>query len=245
RASLNNVRRNFVTPLIGAGVGVGILYALGVHQFEVLAALACCLFVLGTILFEFVVATRTRAQTMGEGRLTALATLLLKSRRRYGGLIVHLGVVLAIVGIAISSAYKVEREQTLQAGQSLTLGRYTLRFEGLAAAERPTHILVWANLVALRDGVPLQTLTPGQRFYPNQQTPFASVDARYRWNEDLYVILAAFDREGRSATIKALINPMISWIWIGGGVILLGIIVAVLPERRLALLSVRAKAQVA
>ena len=157
----------------------------------------------------------------------------------------HFGVVIAILGIAISSVYKVEREQTLQSGESMTVGRYTLRFDGLAAGERPTHILVWANLMAFQDGKPLRELTPGQRFYPNQQSSFASVDARYRWNEDLYVILSTFERDGTSATIKVLINPMISWIWIGGGVIILGVLVAVLPERRLALLTVRAKAQVA
>ena len=69
------------------------------------------------------------------------------------------------------------------------------------------------------------------------------MDARYHWNEDLYTISLTFERNGSSATIKAMINPMISWIWIGGGVILLGVLVAVLPERRLALLTVRAKAQ--
>jgi cytochrome c-type biogenesis protein CcmF len=71
------------------------------------------------------------------------------------------------------------------------------------------------------------------------------VDARYHWSEDLYVILSSFERDGSSATIKVIINPMISWIWIGGVVILLGVLVAVLPERRLALLTIRAKAQVA
>ena len=182
---------------------------------------------------------------MGESFLTAFGTLLIKSRRRYGGLIVHLGVVIAIIGIAVSSVYKVEREQTLKSGESMTVGRYALRFDGMAAGERPTHILVWANLTAFGDGKLLQELTPGQRFYPNQQSPFASVDARYRWSEDLYVILSSFERDGSSATIKVIINPMISWIWIGGGVILLGVMVAVLPERRLALLTVRAKAQVA
>ncbi len=245
RASLNNLRRNFVKPILGALIGAAILYVLGVHQAEVLAAFAFCFFVIGTIVFEFVVATRTRAKTMGESFLTAFGTLLIKSRRRYGGLIVHLGVVIAIIGIAVSSVYKVEREQTLKSGESMTVGRYALRFDGMAAGERPTHILVWANLTAFGDGKLLQELTPGQRFYPNQQSPFASVDARYRWNEDLYVILSSFERDGSSATIKVIINPMISWIWIGGGVILLGVMVAVLPERRLALLTVRAKAQVA
>jgi cytochrome c-type biogenesis protein CcmF len=243
RASLNNLRRNFLAPGVGAVVGTAILYALGVREAEVLVAFLFAFFVIGTIVFEFWVATRTRARTMEEGLLPAFATLLLKSRRRYGGLIVHLGVVIAIIGIAISSVYKVEREQTLKAGESLAIGRYSVRFDGLAAGERPTHILVWANLMAFKDGKPLHELAPGQRFYPNQQSPFASVDARYHWNEDLYVILSTFERDGSSATIKALINPMISWIWIGGGVILLGVMVAVLPERRLALLTVRAREQ--
>ena len=243
RASLNNLTRNFLKPALGAVTAAAILYALGVRETEVLVAFLLAFFVIGTIAFEFWVGTRTRARTMGESLLAAFATLLLKSRRRYGGLIVHLGVVVAIIGIAVSSVYKVEREQTLKAGESLTIGRYSVRFDGLAAGERSTHILVWASLMAFKDSKPLHELVPGQRFYPNQQTPFASVDARYHWNEDLYVILSAFERDGSSATIKVLINPMISWIWIGGGVILLGVIVAVLPERRLALLTVRAKEQ--
>ena len=245
RASLNNLQRNFLKPILGAAACTAVLYALGMRHVEALAAFALCFFVIGTIIFEFVVATRTRAGTMGETFLTAFGTLLLKSRRRYGGLIVHLGVVIAVIGIAVSSVYKVEREQTLRPGESLTVGRYTVRFDGMEAGERPTHILVWANVMASQDGKPLGELTPGQRFYPNQQSPFASVDARYHWSEDLYVILSSFERDGSSATIKVIINPMISWIWIGGVVILLGVIVAVLPERRLALLTIRAKAQAA
>jgi cytochrome c-type biogenesis protein CcmF len=245
RASVNNLKRNFLKPAVSAIAGAAILYGLGMRNGEALGAFLFCFFVIGTIVFEFVVATRTRARTTGEGALEAFATLLLKSRRRYGGLIVHLGVVVAIIGITISSVYKVEHEQTLKPGERMQIGPYSVRFDGMAAGERPTHILVWANLMAFKNGKPLHELAPGQRFYPNQQSPFASVDARYHWNEDLYVILSAFERNGSSATIKAMINPMISWIWIGGGVILLGVVVAVLPERRLSLLTVRAKAQVA
>jgi cytochrome c-type biogenesis protein CcmF len=243
RASLNNLKRNFLKPSLLAVAGTIIVYLLGVHEDAALAAFLFSFFVIATVGFEFAVSTATRARSMGENHLEAFFALLLKSRRRYGGLIVHLGVVIAIVGIAVSSIYKVEREATLKPGESLPIGHYSVRFDSLAAGERPTHILVWANLMGFKDGKPLRELTPGQRFYPNQQTPFASVDARYNWNEDLYVILSSFERDGSSATIKVLINPMISWIWIGGGVIVLGVLVAVLPERRLALLSVRARAQ--
>ncbi len=243
RASLNNLRRNFLKPALGAVACTLVLYALGMRNTSALMAFLFAFFVIGTVVLEFVQATRTRARITGEGLFAALATLLLKSRRRYGGLIVHLGVVIAIIGIAVSSVYKVEKEATLKPGETLQVGRYTLRFDGMSAGERPTHILVWANLMAAKDGTPIGELTPGERFYPNQQSPFASVDARYHWNEDLYVILSSFERDGSSATIKVLINPMISWIWIGGVVILLGVLVAVLPERRLALLAMRAGAQ--
>ena len=243
RASLNNLRRNFLKPTAAAVAGTALALALGVRQAEILLAFFCSFFVVATIAAEFLTATRTRAATTGEGFLPAFATLLLKSRRRYGGLIVHLGVVVAIIGIAVSSVYKVEHEVTLKPNERLEIGPYALQFNDLQAGERPTHILVWANLTAYKGSTPLAELRPGQRFYPNQQTPFASVDARYHWNEDLYVILSAFERDGSSATIKAMINPMISWIWIGGGVILLGVLVAVLPERRLAMLTARVKAQ--
>ncbi|MBI2918156.1 MAG: heme lyase CcmF/NrfE family subunit [Chloroflexi bacterium] len=240
RTSRNNLRRNFLKPMLVALLGVAILFGLGVRDIEPLLAFFVSFFVIATIAYEFFVTTRTRAKSMGETPLIAFFTLLLKSRRRYGGLIVHFGVVVAVIGITVSSFYKLEREATLKAGETLALRRYTVRLDGLSAAERPTHILVWARLMTFKDGKPLHELIPGQRFYPNQQSPFASVDARYHWNEDLYVILSAFERDGSSATIKMQIHPMISWIWLGGAVILLGVVVAVLPERRLSLLAARA-----
>jgi cytochrome c-type biogenesis protein CcmF len=160
-------------------------------------------------------------------------------------LIVHLGVVIAIIGIAVSSIYKVEREVTLKPKERMEVGPYTVQFNDLQAGERPTHILVWANLTVLKGNKVLTELQPGQRFYPNQQSPFASVDARYHLGEDVYAILSTFERDGSSATIKVMINPMMAWIWIGGCVILLGVLVAVLPERRLAMLTARAKVQTA
>jgi cytochrome c-type biogenesis protein CcmF len=151
-------------------------------------------------------------------------------------------VVIAIIGIACLHLQG-GAEVTLKPKERLEIGPYTVQFNDLQAGERPTHILVWANLTVLKGKTTLTELHPGQRFYPNQQSPFASVEARYHWHEDLYAILSTFERDGSSATIKVMINPMMAWIWIGGGVILLGVLVAVLPERRLAMLTMRAKTQ--
>jgi len=243
RASLHNLERNFLRPAVFALAVTVVLFALGIHSLEGLTALCCAAFVIGTVGWEFFVSTRTRMAMTGEGALPAFLTLLLRSRRRYGGLIVHLGVVVAVIGIAMSSVYKLETEATLKADEQLTIGPYTVQFKALRAAEQPTHILVWAALDVSKNGKPIGELRPGERFYPNQQTPFASVAARYGFREDLYTILSSFERDGSSATIKVMVNPLMAWIWLGGLVILLGVIVAVLPERRLALLAARRGAQ--
>lgn len=240
RASLDNLGRNFLKPMVGALFAVAALFGLGVRGIEPLLALFVSLFVVATIASELVVATRTRARSTGETHARAFLALLLKSRRRYGGLLVHFGVVIVAVGVTVSSFYKVEREATLRKGDTLAVGRYAVRLEDFAVSEQPTHVLVSVRLTAFKDGKPFRReLTPGQRFYPNQQSSFASVDTLYQWNGDLYAILSAFERDGSSATIKLQVHPMISWIWLGGVVILLGVLVAVLPERRLGLLAMQ------
>ncbi|HZS33729.1 MAG TPA: cytochrome c-type biogenesis CcmF C-terminal domain-containing protein, partial [Methylomirabilota bacterium] len=169
---------------------------------------------------------------------TAAVRLLAQNHRRYGGLIVHLGVVLVAVGIATSSVGKVEHEATLRRGESLAVGRYALRFAGLSAAERPTHLLVQATLEVTEAGRAAGTIRPGQRLYGSSNSPFASVALRYGLWHDLYVILGSFDREGQWAQVRAQIHPMVAWIWLGGAVVVLGGLLALGPARRRAPVAV-------
>jgi cytochrome c-type biogenesis protein CcmF len=190
-------------------------------------------FCAAAVLVEFWRATRGRSRATGEIALVAFGRVLRQNHRRYGGLIVHLGVVLVAIGVATSSVGKIEREATLNRGETLDIGRYQLRLTGLSAAEQPTHALISAEIQVLEGSRVLTTLHPGQRVYPTSQSPFASVDIRYGLLQDLYVILGEFDREaGRWATIKAQIHPMIAWIWLGGVVVVGGGLVAVWPQRR-------------
>ncbi|MGH7321627.1 MAG: heme lyase CcmF/NrfE family subunit, partial [Candidatus Rokuibacteriota bacterium] len=189
-------------------------------------------FVAAAVLLEFWRATRGRSRATGEPLPTAFGRLLRHNHRRYGGLVVHLGVVLVAIGVATSSVGKIEREATLNRGETLDVGRYQLRFEGLSEAPQPTHRLVSAE-VRVYEGSQLRaTLRPGLRIYPTSQTPFATVDIRYGLAKDLYVILGGFDRDARWATIKAQIHPMIAWIWLGGIVVVLGGLVALWPHGR-------------
>jgi cytochrome c-type biogenesis protein CcmF len=195
-------------------------------------------FVAAIVLGELWRASRGRRRATGESWPTALGRLVAQNNRRYGGLVVHLGVVLVAIGVATSTVGKIEREQTLKRGETLEIGRYAVRFTGLAASEQPTHLLVQAGLDVSEAGRPVGALRPGQRLYPGSNSPFATVAVRYGFFRDFYVILGSFDREGQWAQIKAQVHPMVAWIWLGGAVILLGGVLALWPPGRRAAVSV-------
>ena len=197
-------------------------------------------FVIAIVTSEFWRATRGRRRATGEPVPTAFFRLLTQNHRRYGGLIVHLGVVLIAIGVATSSVGKVEREHTLKLGEALEIGPYSVRFTGLSAVEQPTHLLVQAGLDVSAGGRPAGMLRPGQRLYPGSNSPFASVAVQYGFFRDFYVILGSFDREGEWAQIKAQIHPMVAWIWLGGVVVLLGGALALWPAGRRAPVTVTA-----
>ncbi|MGH7320590.1 MAG: heme lyase CcmF/NrfE family subunit, partial [Candidatus Rokuibacteriota bacterium] len=205
---------------------------LGVRPALVALGYALPFFVAACVLLEFWRATRGRSRATGESPLVAFVRLLRQNHRRYGGLVVHLGVVLVAIGVASSTVGKVEREATLNRGETLEIGQYTLRFNGLSASQQPTHLLVSAEVGVFEGPRLLTTVRPGQRIYPTSQSPFATVDIRFGPMHDLYVILGGFDREARWATLKAQLHPMIGWIWVGGIVVVLGGLVALWPQRR-------------
>ena len=129
-------------------------------------------------------------------------------------------------------SYSAETEATLNAGESVELGRYRLTFEGLRASEQPTHLRVEGLFRAAREGTDLGILNPALKYFPTQQSPIGRAVMRVGLTEDLYVILSGFSDVGRrQATLKLLVRPMVAWIWLGGAVLALGTLVTVWPFR--------------
>ena len=156
-----------------------------------------------------------------------------RNRRRYGGYIVHFGVVLIFLGITGSSAYKVERDIVLEPMEQATVGDFTLQYEALERDLRPTHESLKARVAVSRGGRQVTTLYPERRFYFAQNQPTTEVALRTSLLEDLYIILAGFEPSG-TATFKVFVNPLVAWLWLGGLVLIIGTLTAVWPERRLA-----------
>ena len=233
KASWDNLRRNFLWPTVASFVVAFFLFIWLVRDFLPLLGFTLLSFVVFTILFDTTLAVRARHRIAGEGVFSALVTLARRNQRRYGGLIVHLGVVLIFLGIAGSMSYSIEREVTLQIGEGLSIGRYHIQFEGLKRSQQPTHSRVEAAFRVFNEGHEIGVLSPALKFFPNQKSPVGRAVYRSTLIEDLYIILSGFSEvEQNQATLKVLVRPLLAWIWIGGFVIALGTIVAVLPSRR-------------
>ncbi len=234
-ASLDSLRRTFIRPLYLTILGAGICWFLGVRGLYPLLAFALSLFTAITVIQEFAGGAMTRRRNTGEGYLIALSKLTSRGRRRYGGLIVHLGVALVVVGITASSVFKLEQEVTLKKGESLQLGRYQVRFDELSAWQEPHRFVVQGSFTVFNSNHKVAEMRPAKRFYPAEQQPIGTVDVRSTAREDIYLVLSSFAQDGTTATVKALVRPLVMWIWFGGWVMVLGSLIAIWPDRRRAL----------
>jgi len=230
RASTENLKRNFLRPVLAGIAAAAILRLVGVGNTLVLLCMALVVFVTGTIVLDFSRAVRTRRRT-GRGWLEAAGGLLVSQNRRYGGFVVHLGILVVALGVAGSQAWSVQTETTLEKGQSVKVAGYTVRFDGLQASEESNHSKV-TGAFTVSNSRSLGVLYPAKKFYPQEQTPIAGVDYRLGLIEDLYLVLGDFARDGSHATIKVQVNRMVSWLWLGGLVLTLGAALAILPDRR-------------
>jgi cytochrome c-type biogenesis protein CcmF len=230
RASAENLKRNFLKPVVAGIVAAAVLRLIGISNALVLLCMGLVIFVTGTIVLDFFRAARTRLRK-GDHWLAATGGLLLRQNRRYGGFIVHLGVLVMALGVAGSQAWSSHSEVTLERGQSTTLAGYKVRFDGLQASEESNHFKVTGTFT-VSNGRSLGVLSPAKKFYPQEQTPIAGVDYRLGFIEDLYLVLGDFAQDGSHATIKVQVNRMVSWLWIGGLVLTLGAALAILPDPR-------------
>jgi cytochrome c-type biogenesis protein CcmF len=231
RASRENLRRNFLWP-VGLGVAAAAVgYALGIRSALAALALALTIFVAATIALDFTRATRARLRA-GERLLLAMGGLLRNHNRRYGGFVVHLGILLIVVGVTGSQAWSVQTEATLKVGEATEFGGYRIRFDGLEASQESNHVRVFGNFTVTGGGARPAVMQPSKKFYPQETSPIAGVDYWIGLVEDLYLVLGDFARDGGQATIKVQVNRLVTWIWIGGAVLTLGAILALLPERR-------------
>jgi cytochrome c-type biogenesis protein CcmF len=228
RASRDNLRHNFLLPVSGSVLGLGVLFVFGVRDRFALIGFGLCLFVLGTIVQEFARGAMARHAATGEHILAALAGLIRRNQRRYGGYVVHLAILLIGAGAVASQVYQLETQATLAPGQSVQLGSYSLVARGIQTMTPPGVRVVDAPLTV--NGEALHPQKQVFDNFPNQ--PSTKVGLRSTPFEDLYVVLAGWDGDGAAANVSVavFVNPLVSWIWTGGLLLLLGTLITLWPS---------------
>ena len=214
KASATVVRRRLVGPAAAAGLLAVVVAIAGLRRPEAVVAVGLGGFVAATVLADLVRLARRRA-------LAAVP-------RRVGGQVAHFGVALMAVGIAVSATYQVEGQATLRRGEAMVVREQTVRFEGVRAVDERRRQVVRADLV-LGDG---RRLRPALNTYKNADEATASPGIRSGLTSDVYAVLVDAAADGSAATIRVYSNPLVSWIWAGGALLVAGAAIALLPARR-------------
>ena len=236
RTGSKNLIRNFTLPIVAGFIASIIFMIIGYEGYSVIS-FSLCVFVTFSIAAEFSRGISARRKKFKESIFVALKTIISKNRSRYGGYIVHLGIVLMFIGFT-GHAFDREKEFSLQLGQSDHVAGYEFELINLSESERPNHY-AWISELKVSDneGTFVANLFPEKRVYfhknpdINRRQPHSELDIYSTLNKDIYSIFSAIDNEKGIAFLKIMINPLVKWVWIGGYVLVFGTIIALWPRK--------------
>jgi cytochrome c-type biogenesis protein CcmF len=243
KTSLESLRRNFFWPAMGALVAGIFLMATppswgspfgmrpwnDVSYFYSLMTIMLSVLVGLTVVSEFVRGGRVISGHTGQNLVASMLQLAHRNTRRYGGYIVHVGVIIIMIGFA-GSAFNQDAEKEMAFGDKLAIGPYTLVCQSYTQEEKPNYGSEWAIMQVFKGGRQVGTLYPESRFYKASQQQQHIPTVRSTLKEDLYVVYEGQNPDTGHPVIKAHLNPLVLWIWIGVWVMLFGTIVALVPN---------------
>jgi cytochrome c-type biogenesis protein CcmF len=242
KASPRNLRRNFAVPGGVALATAAVLWMVGVHHTYALLTFGLGAFTMTTIAVEFHKGTRARAHIERERYFPAMIHLVARNKRRYGGYVVHAGLVVMFAGFA-GAAFNVEQQAALAPGESMKIRspfghEYSLTYQAMSTYPAQNMTKMVASVEVARNGEFSGMLTAEKRAYSRREEIVSEVGIKRAWNEDLYLILAGIDdmeavARGTNprpvATFRVLVNPLVPWIWLGGLIMAIGTLVAMWP----------------
>ncbi|MBI1880345.1 MAG: heme lyase CcmF/NrfE family subunit, partial [Chloroflexi bacterium] len=251
RASFKKIGDTLLWPAAVGLATMAILYILvGVKIFGALLGFGLCAFTLAATLIEYWRGVSARHRSKDESYLLALWRLIGRNRRRYGGYLIHMGIILVAIGVIGTRFYQVEIQRNLAVGESMTIGSaftgtYELTYNGLREGSSPDDRIITEAILDIKsNGQSVGELTPTREYFVVQQQPMTIPSKHSTLADDLYVILAGWEGTGETATFKVYINPLINWLWIGGFVFIIGTLVAGWPTSQESSERATAKAKI-
>ncbi len=237
--SLRSIRRNFVLPGIAMGVTLVASIAFGIRPWEAGDDMQATYFSLITFTLAAGVMTAIGAEFLrgaavlrtqtGKNLVSSMVLLVRRNTRRYGGYIVHFGIVVLFIGIA-GGAFNQSREMEMGFGDEMKLGPYRLVCQSFTQDSNPNFETEYALLDAYKGGKKIAQLAPEKRFYIGSQQSSTVVANHSTLSNDLYVIYEGKNPDTDKPIIKVFLNPLINWIWIGVGIVVFGTLLALVPN---------------
>ena len=241
KTSAESLRRNFLWPGIFGIAGIGAVLVLGVRDLYALVCFALCTFVAATITVEYYRGARVIHSRTNMNWLSSAVELTLRNTRRYGGYIVHFGMVMIFVGLA-GQAFNREVQKEIPVGGTVSIGPYELLLQAMDQKQEKNYVAERMIVEVMKDHKPVMILFPERRNFPAGEESGTMVAIYSTLLEDLYVVYAGVNQGSEIPTIHVFLNPLVKWVWFGGVVVVMGTIVALLPSRQAALALARGKA---
>lgn len=231
RTSLSSLKRNFAWPL-GTGIVAGaIAFAFGYRHFYALICFILGVFVTLTIFSEFYRGARVLSARSGANIFSSVGQLTMRNTRRYGGYIVHFGMVLIFIGIS-GQAFNRDVQKEMHPGSELTIGPYTLMCQNFDATSNGNYNAERATMEVFKGNRSVMMLYPERRLYLASGVTQTVVALHSSLASDLYVVYAGRSPVDNNPVIHAYLNPLVRWIWLGGLVLVLGTVLALIPSRQ-------------
>jgi cytochrome c-type biogenesis protein CcmF len=233
-STIQTLGRAMWKSALAAFITTGILFATYTQNYIALIGFFLITLVLLVTLQEFWRAARARQRAQSENFFTALARLMGRNRRRYGGYIIHISMMLMAIGILGIEIFQTETQGALARGEQLNIGNYDVQYRELASWDDNGKGVNFTRAVVdvYENGVYLGELTPRIDYYFDSQQNMTIPGNRSTLRDDLYILLVDWEPVSNAgATFKIFVNPLVNWLWIGSMLFLLGIIFAAWPDR--------------
>src|SRR5579871_6403290 len=230
KTSVESLRRNFQWPGVASLLLVAGLVLAGMRNFYALISFGFCLFVALTVMMEFYKGGRSVGAKNNMNLLHAMVEMTHRNTRRYGGYLVHMGIVLMFIGFT-GHAVNQNEVKELNNGDTMQVGAYTLKMIDLEEGDNSNYSSHTATMQVFKGGNELGVLKPEKRMYKASRQSTSEVGIRQRPNEDLYLNFGGMSDDNKRAVIQAYVFPLVSWIWIGGLVLIGGTFVCLVPSK--------------
>jgi cytochrome c-type biogenesis protein CcmF len=232
KATFDNLKTHFIIPLLLGGSALFLFYLAGIHDLYALSGLSVVTFALSSILLDFSKVSRFWARQRNINHFQGLYAAFRQNPRRFAGILTHIGVLVMVVGIIFSTIYQTEKVVVLRPGESVTLNAFRIELTRLYETVGPNWVAQEGAFNLYENNILVSQMRPQKRLYTVTQTPTTETALHQIYMGHVFLTIPEVAPDGSWARVRALYNPLVLWVWYGGGIMVFGGLLNIFRPRR-------------